>query len=87
VYVLAPVRVNVPTLVFTNNPAPVPSRITPSNIPLLNVNSVPFNVTRPVDAPFNVNNVTAEADKANVPFAVTTALTGTAAPLATVSVA
>jgi hypothetical protein len=54
---------------------------------LLNVNAVPSNATNPVDAPFNVNNVTALAPSSTVPFAVTTALTGTNAPSATLIVA
>jgi hypothetical protein len=74
-------------LTFTNDPADAPSAITPPNVPLLNVNAVPPNVTNPVDAPFNVNNVTALAANSTVPSAVTTALTGTRAPLATLNVA
>jgi hypothetical protein len=54
---------------------------------LLSVSAVPSNVTNPVDAPFNVNNVTALAPNSTVPFAVTTAPTGTKAPLATLNVA
>ena len=83
----APLKLNVPALAFTNEPAETPSAITPPNAPLLSVNAVPSNATNPVDAPFNVNNVTALAANSTVPFAVTTALTGTNAPLATLSVA
>jgi hypothetical protein len=87
-YVFAPLNANVPPLTFNNAPVPVPpSAITPPNVPLLNVNAVPFKLTTPVDAPFNVNNVTADAANSTVPFAVTTAATGTNAPLATLSVA
>jgi hypothetical protein len=75
-------------LTFTNDPVPVPpSPITPANVPPLNVNAVPSNVTNPVDAPFNVNNSTALAANSTVPFAVTTALTGTVASAPTLSVA
>ena len=83
----APLKLSVPALAFTKEPAAAPSAITPPNVPLLNVNDVPSNVTNPVDAPFNVNNVTALAASSTVPFAVTTALTGTKAPLATLNVA
>jgi hypothetical protein len=86
-YVFAPLKLSIPEPTFTNEPGVVPSRITPSNVPLLNVNSVPFNVTRPVEAPFNVSNSTPTADNANVPSTVTAAFTGTAAPFATVNVA
>ena len=87
VYVFAPDKFKEPKLSFTNDPVPVtPSAITPANVPLLNVNA-PSSVTSPVDAPFNVNNVTALAANSTVPFAVTTALTGTIAPLATLNVA
>jgi hypothetical protein len=54
---------------------------------LLSVNAVPPKLTNPVDAPFNVSNVTALAANSTVPFAVTTAPTGTNAPLATLNVA
>jgi hypothetical protein len=75
-------------LTFTNEPVPVPpSPIAPANVPLLNVNAVPSNVTNPVDAPFNVNNSTALAANCTVPFAVTTAVTGTVASLAARNVA
>jgi hypothetical protein len=87
VNVFAPLNVNVPPLTFTNEPAEPPFAIAPANVPLLNVNAVPPNVTNPVDAPFNVNNVTALADNETVPSTVTTALTGTNAPLATLIVA
>jgi hypothetical protein len=88
VNVFTPLKLNVPALAFTNDPVPVPpSAITPPNVPLLSVNAVPSNATNPVDAPFNVNNVTALAASSTVPFAVTTALTGTKAPLATLNVA
>ncbi len=83
----APLKLNVPAFAFTNAPDVAPSAITPPNVPLLNVNDVPSNVTNPVDAPFNVNNVTALAASSTVPFAVTTALTGTRAPLETLNVA
>jgi hypothetical protein len=86
-YVFAPLKLIVPELTFTNEPAVVPSRITPPNVPLLNVNAVPFNVTRPDEAPFNVNNSTPAADNPSVPSTVTAAVTGTAAPPATVNVA
>jgi len=85
--VFAPLKLSVPALAFTKEPAAAPSAITPPNVPLLNVNAVPSNATKPVDAPFNVNNVTALAASSTVPFAVTTALTGTKAPLATLNVA
>jgi hypothetical protein len=87
VYVLAPPNVSTSLLTFTNEPAPEPSATTPPNVPLLNVNAVPFNVTNPLDAPSNVSNVAAAADNANVPSNVTTASTGTIAPAATVIVA
>ena len=84
----APLKLSVPALTFTNDPAPVPpSAIAPANVPLLTVNAVPSNPTNPVDAPFNVNNVTALAPNETVPSAVTTALTGTNAPSATLNVA
>ena len=83
----APLKLNVPTPTFTKEPADPPSSITPPNAPLLNVNAVPSNVTNPVVAPFNVNNVTALAPNSTVPSAVTTALTGTNAPSATLNVA
>jgi hypothetical protein len=54
---------------------------------LLNVNVVPSKLTVPVDAPSNVSNVTADAANSTAPFAVTTAPTGTNAPLATLNVA
>jgi hypothetical protein len=87
VNVFTPLKSNVPALTFTNDPAEAPSAITPANVPLLNVNAVPSNVTRPVDAPSNVNNVTADADNASVPSNVTAAVTGTIAPDATLIVA
>ena len=84
----APLKLSVPALAFTNDPVPVPpSAIAPANVPLLSVNAVPSNATNPVDAPFNVNNVTALAASSTVPSAVTTALTGTNAPPATLNVA
>ena len=83
----APLKLNVPALTFTNDPADAPSAITPANVPLLNVNAVPPNVTKPVVAPFNVNNVTALAPNETVPFAVTTAPTGTVASAPTLIVA
>ena len=83
----APLKLNVPPLTFTNEPDAAPSSITPPNAPLLNVNAVPSNVTNPVVAPFNVNNVTALAASSTVPSAVTTALTGTNAPSATLNFA
>ena len=64
-----------------------PFAITPANVPLLNVNAVPSKLTLPLDAPSNVSNVTAEAANSTAPFAVTTAPTGTNAPLATLNVA
>ena len=83
-----PLKLNVPPLTFTNDPVPVPpSSITPPNAPLLSVNAVPSNLTNPVDAPFNVSNVTALAANSTVPFAVTTALTGTDASAPTLNVA
>jgi hypothetical protein len=88
VYVFTPPNANVPPLTFTNEPVPLPPfSITPPNVPSLNVNAVPSNVTRPLEAPSNVSNVTAEAANSTVPLAVTTAPTGTNAPLATLSVA
>jgi hypothetical protein len=54
---------------------------------LLKDNVVPFNVTKPVDTPPNVSNSTAEADSANVPFTVITAVAGTAASSPTLIVA
>jgi hypothetical protein len=87
VYVFAPLNSNVPPLTFTNEPPTEPSLITPANVPLLNVNAVPSNVARPLDTPSNVSNVTAEAANSTTPFAVTTAATGTNAPLATLNVA
>jgi hypothetical protein len=54
---------------------------------LLSVNAVPSNATNPVDAPFNVNNVTALAPNSTVPSAVTTAPTGTVASSPTLIVA
>ena len=85
---LDPLNLNVPPLTFTNDPTDEPpSAITPAKAPLLSVNAVPSNVTRPVDAPFNVSNVAAAADNSNTPSAVTTALTGNAAPCATLNVA
>ncbi len=83
----APLKLNVPALAFTNEPADTPSAITPPNAPLLSVNAVPSNATNPVDAPFNVNNVTALAPNSTVPSAVTTALTGTDASAPTLVVA
>jgi hypothetical protein len=86
--VLDPLNLNVPPLTFTNDPTDEPpSAITPANVPVLSVNAVPSNVTRPVDAPSNVSNVATDADNATVPSAVTTALTGSAAPIATLNVA
>jgi hypothetical protein len=85
--VLAPPKRNVPASTFAKDPDPEPSAITPSNVPLLNVNAVPFKVTNPLDAPSNVSNVAAAADNASVPSNVTTAFTGTIAPTATLSVA
>jgi hypothetical protein len=85
--VLVPLKLRVPALTFTNEPAEAPSPITPANVPSLNVNAVPSNVTNPVEAPFNVNNVTALADNSTVPSAVTAAVVGTNAPPATLSVA
>jgi hypothetical protein len=85
--VFTPLNVSVPPLTFTNDPNDDPSATTPAYVPLLNVNAVPFNVTRPLEAPPNVNNVTADADNANVPSTVTAAPTGTAAPGATLIVA
>jgi hypothetical protein len=85
--VFTPLNVNVPPPTFTNEPVPVPSATTPAYVPLPNVNAVPFNVTLPLNAPSNVNNVTADADKANAPSTVTAAVTGTAAPDATLIVA
>jgi hypothetical protein len=87
VNVFAPLKLSVPTPNFTNEPAAAPSAITPPNVPLLSVNAVPSKLTNPVEAPFSVNNVTALAANSTVPFAVTTALTGTRAPLATLNVA
>jgi hypothetical protein len=88
VNVFAPPKPSVPALAFTNEPVPVPpSAIAPPNVPLLSVNAVPSNLTNPVDAPFNVNNVTALADNETVPFAVTTAPTGTVASAPTLNVA
>jgi hypothetical protein len=87
VYVFTPLNVSVPPLTFTNEPDAVPSATTPAYVPLLNVNAVPFNVTRPLDAPPNVNNVTAPADNSNVPSTVTAAPTGTAASSPTLIVA
>ena len=85
---LDPLNLNVPPLTFTNDPTDEPpSAITPANVPLLSVNAVPSNVTRPVDAPSNVSNVATDADNATVPSAVTTALTGSTAPIATLNVA
>jgi hypothetical protein len=87
-YVFNPLKLNVPALNFTNDPDPVPpSAITPANVPFLKLNAVPSNVTDPDDAPFNVNNSTALANNSTVPFAVTTASTGTNAPDATLNVA
>ena len=83
----APLKLSVPALAFTNEPADAPSAITPPNVPLLSVSAVPPNVTNPVDAPFNVNNVTALAPNSTVPFAVTTAPTGTVASSPTLNVA
>jgi hypothetical protein len=54
---------------------------------LLNVNAVPFNVTRPLVALSNVSNSTADADNTNVPSTVTAAPTGTAANSPTLIVA
>jgi hypothetical protein len=85
--VLAPLKLNVPPLTFTNEPVDPPFAITPPNAPLLNVNAVPSNVTNPVDTPFNVNNVTTLAASSTVPSAVTTALTGTDASAPTLIVA
>jgi hypothetical protein len=87
VNVFTPPNVNVPPLAFTNEPATAPSAITPPNVPSLNVNAVPSKLTNPVDAPSNVNNVTADADNANVPSAVTAAPVAKAAPASTVNVA
>ena len=51
----APLKLNVPALTFTNEPVPVPpSAIAPANVPLLNVNAVPSNVTNPVTPPSTV---------------------------------
>jgi hypothetical protein len=86
--VFAPLKLSVPALAFTNDPVPVPpSAIAPPNVPLLSVNAVPSNLTNPVDAPFNVNNVTALAPNETVPSAVTTAPTGTVASAPTLNVA
>ena len=83
-----PLKLSVPPLTFTNEPVPVPpSAIAPANVPLLSVKAVPSNATNPVDTPFNVNNVTALAASSTVPFAVTTALTGTDASAPTLNVA
>ena len=82
-----PLKLNVPALTFTNEPVGVPSATTPAYAPLLNVNAVPSNVTNPLEAPFNVSNVTALAANSTVPFAVTTAPTGTLAPPPTLNVA
>jgi hypothetical protein len=88
VKVLAPVNVNNPALDFTNEPAAVPpSAITPPNVPLLTVNAVPSNATNPVDAPFNVNTVTAAGARFTVPFAVRTAEVGMVADEANSNVA
>jgi hypothetical protein len=87
VYVFTPLKLNVPAPTFTKEPAVVPSRITPSNVPPLNVNSVPSNVTRPVEAPFNVNNSTALAANANVPSTVTAAPVANAASAPTSNIA
>ncbi len=83
----APVKLNVPALASPNEPADAPSAIAPANVPLLSVNAVPSNLTNPVVAPFNVNNVTALAPNETVPFAVTTAPTGTVASAPTLNVA
>jgi hypothetical protein len=73
---------------LTSDPTPLPPfSITPANVPLLNVNAVPSKLTLPLDAPSNVSNVTADAANSTAPFAVTTAPTGTNAPLATLNVA
>jgi hypothetical protein len=86
--VFTPLKLSVPALAFTNEPVPVPpSAIAPANVPLLNVNAVPSNATNPVDAPFNVSNVTALATNETVPSAVTTAPTGTVASAPTLNVA
>jgi hypothetical protein len=85
--VFTPLKLSVPPLTFTNDPAVAPFAIAPANVPLLSVNAVPPNVTNPVEAPFNVSNVTALAPNSTVPFAVTTAVVGTNAPLATLIVA
>jgi hypothetical protein len=85
--VFAPLKLSVPALAFTNEPADAPSAIAPANVPLLSVNAVPSNLNNPVDAPFNVNNVTALAPNSIVPFAVTTAPTGTVASAPTLNVA
>jgi hypothetical protein len=86
--VFAPLKLSVPALTFTNEPVPVPpSAITPPNVPLLSVKAVPSNLTKPVVAPFNVNNVTALAPNETVPSAVTTAPTGTVASAPTLNVA
>jgi hypothetical protein len=86
--VFAPLKLSVPALAFTNDPTDEPpSAITPPNVPLLSVSAVPPNVTNPVDAPFNVNNVTALAPNETVPSAVTTAPTGTVASAPTLNVA
>jgi hypothetical protein len=85
--VFAPLKLNVPPLTFTNEPAVAPFAIAPANVPLLSVNAVPPNVTNPVDAPFNVSNVTALAPNETVPSAVTTAPTGTVASSPTLNVA
>jgi hypothetical protein len=85
--VLAPLKLNVPPLTFTNEPVDPPFAITPPNAPLLSVNAVPSNVTNPVEAPFNVSNVTALDANETVPSTVTTAVVGTNAPSATLNVA
>jgi hypothetical protein len=94
VNVFAPVSVNTPPLVFTNDPVnDDPSAITPPNTPLLNVNAVPSSVTTPSAEPFKVNNSTANGARFTAPFAVITAPEGTVAdnpksnvaPLATVN--
>jgi hypothetical protein len=78
--VFTPLNVSVPELDFCSDPVLAPSAITPANVPLLNVNAVPSKTTEPLDAPSNVNNVTAEAESVTAPLAVKAAVTGTAAP-------
>jgi hypothetical protein len=86
-YVFAPLKLNVPLLAFTNEPAANPSATTPPNAPPPTVNAVPFKVTPPVPPPFNAAKVTARGDSTTEPSADSVTAPTSPAPVATVSCA